>query len=128
MEAQQKGSLYQRLGGSFKIAILIDDFIDRLLSDARFAANPHMKEASTNVSRAGLKYLLTEWTCSQAGGPQPYTGGEMGASHRHLMITEDEWHTFMDDFQRSLDQCQVRKPEQQELAALLERWKETIVV
>lgn len=128
MEAQQKPPLYQRLGGSFKIAILMDDFIDRILSDPRFAANPHIKEASANISRAGLKYLFTEWTCSQAGGPQAYTGREMGASHRHLMITEDEWHAFMDDFARSLDQCQVREPERQELSALLERWKTTIVV
>ncbi len=128
MEAQQKPSLYQRLGGSFKIAILMDDFIDRIFSDPRFDANPHLKEASVNVSRAGLKYLFTEWTCSQAGGPQAYTGRQMGESHRNLMITEDEWHAFMDDFARSLDQCQVRKLEQQELSALLERWKKMIVV
>lgn len=128
MEAQQKPSLYQRLGGSSKIAILMDDFVDRILSDSRFSANAHLKEASANVSRADLKYLLTEWTCSHAGGPQAYTGRTMGESHRHLMITEDEWNAFMDDFARSLDQCQLREPERQELSALLERWKKTIVV
>jgi hemoglobin len=127
MEAQQKPSLYERLGGSFKIAILMDDFIDRILSDPRLDANPRLKEASANVSRAGLKYLITEWTCSLAGGPQTYTGREMGESHRHLAIGEDEWRAFMDDFQKSLDKCKVRQPEQHELIALLERWKNPIV-
>jgi hemoglobin len=128
MEAQQKPSLYQRLGGAFKIAILMDDFIDRILSDPRFAANPHLSEATANVSKAGLKYLITEWTCSLAGGPQAYTGRDMGASHRHLMITESEWQAFMDDFRQSLDACKVREPEKQELTALLEGWKKAIVV
>lgn len=128
MEAQQKPSLYQRLGGAFKIAILMDDFIDRILSDPRFDANPRLKEASANVSRAGLKYLITELTCWATGGPQTYTGRDMGESHRHLMITESEWQSFTDDFQQSLDKSKVHKPEQQELTALLESWKKAIVV
>lgn len=127
MEPQQRQSLYQRLGGSFKIAILMDDFIDRILSDARFDGNAHLKEAGANVSRAGLKYLITEWTCSLAGGPQAYTGRDMGESHSHLMVTESEWLAFMDDLQQSLDACRVRKPEQQELVALFDGWKKAIV-
>jgi hemoglobin len=127
MEAQQSQSLYQRLGGSFKIAILMDDFIDRILSDPRFDGNAHLKEAGANVSRAGLKYLMTEWVCSLAGGPQAYTGREMGESHRHLMITESEWLAFMDDLGQSMDTSKVRKPEQQELVALFDGWKKAIV-
>lgn len=123
----QDEALYERLGGSFKIAILMDDFIDRILSDPRFDGNAHLKEAGANVSRAGLKYLITEWTCALAGGPQTYTGRDMGASHRRLMITESEWLAFMDDFQQSLDACKVRMPEQQELVALLGAWKKAIV-
>jgi truncated hemoglobin YjbI len=52
----------------------------------------------------------------------------MGDSHKHLMITEGEWRSFMDDFQQTLDKCNVRKPEQQELIALLESSKAAIVV
>lgn len=127
MEGQQQPSLYQRLGGSFKIAILMDDFIDRILTDPRFDSNPHLKEANASVSKAGLKYLITELTCSVTGGPQTYTGRDMGDSHRHLMITDAEWQSFMDDFQQSMDTCKVRKPEQQELVTLIESWKHAIV-
>ena len=128
MQSEKNLSLYERLGGAWKIAILVDDFIDRILTDPRFDVNPRIKEASARVSRAGLKYLVTEMTCWATGGPQTYTGRSMAESHRHLMVTEREWAWFMDDFQRSLDACNVRKPEQLELAALLERSKDAIVV
>jgi hemoglobin len=128
MQAQEKPSLYERLGGAWKIAILIDDFIERIMSDPRLEANPRVKEANQNISKAGFKYLVTEMTCWATGGPQTYTGRAMGESHRHLMITEDEWRSFMDDFQQSLDKCNVREPEQQELTALLESSKGAIVV
>ena len=52
----------------------------------------------------------------------------MGDTHRHLMITEEEWAAFMDDFQQPLDKFEVPQPEQEELTAIVESTKETIVV
>ncbi|MEO7038639.1 MAG: group 1 truncated hemoglobin [Candidatus Elarobacter sp.] len=128
MQAQEKPSLYERLGRAYKIAILVDDFIDRIMADSRLEANPRVKAANEHISRAGFKYIVTEMTCWATGGPQTYTGRSMGESHRHLLITDAEWRWFMDDFQASLDACNVRKPEQQELTAILESSKATIVV
>ena len=128
MQTQPNATLYERLGGSWKIAILVDDFIDRILSDPRFDTNPRLKEASRHVSRAGLKYLVTEMTCWATGGPQTYSGRSMTESHRHLMISDDEWDSFIDDFRRSMDACKVRRPEQDELIAILARSKSAIVV
>jgi hemoglobin len=91
-------------------------------------ANPRVKEANQRLSKPGLKYLVTEMTCWATGGPQTYTGRAMGESHRHLMITEGEWQSFMDDFQHALDKCKVRPPEQQELIEILNRSKAAIVV
>jgi hemoglobin len=125
---QPKPSLYERLGGAFKIAILVDDFIERIMRDDRLNANPRVKEANQHISKAGFKYLVTEMTCAATGGPQTYTGRDMAESHRHLMITDEEWNWFMEDFQRSLDECKVRKPEQLELIALLESSKNAIVL
>ncbi len=128
MRAQETQSLYERLGGAYKIAILVDDFIDRIMDDPRLDANPRVKEANQRLSKAGLKYLVTELTCWATGGPQTYTGRAMGESHRHLMITEAEWQSFMDDFQQALDTCKVRAAEQQELTAILNSSKAAIVV
>ncbi len=127
MQTQEKPSLYERLGGAYKIAILVDDFIDRILADARLEANPRVKEANDRISKAGFKYLVTEMTCWATGGPQTYTGRSMGESHRHLMITDAEWEWFMDDFRLTLAACKVREREQQELIAILEGSKAAIV-
>ncbi|MFN2460488.1 MAG: group 1 truncated hemoglobin, partial [Candidatus Velthaea sp.] len=87
MQAQDKPSLYKRLGGAWKIAILIDDFIDRIMTDPRLEANPRVSEANRHISKAGFKYIVTEMTCWATGGPQTYSGRSMADSHRHLHIT-----------------------------------------
>jgi hypothetical protein len=36
-----------------------------------------------------------------------YSGRSMGDSHRHLMITDDEWLAVMDDLQQTLNKFEV---------------------
>ena len=50
-------SLYERLGGVYAIAAVVDDFIDRIMDDPQLNANPKVDEAHHRVSRAGFKYL-----------------------------------------------------------------------
>lgn len=128
MQAHEKPTLYDRLGGVYNIATVVDDFIDRIMTDPRLNANPRVNDAHHRVSPPGFKYLVTEMACWAAGGPQKYSGRPMGDSHRHLMITDDEWRAFMDDFQQSLDKFNVPQPEQQELISIIESTKEAIVV
>jgi hemoglobin len=128
MQAQDTPTLYDRLGGIYNIATVIDDFIDRIMHDPRLNANPRVDEAHHRVAPAGFKYLVTEQLCDASGGPQKYSGRSMGDSHRHLMITEEEWEAFMDDLQQSLDKFAVPQPEQDEVKAIVESTKEAIVV
>src|SRR2546426_2526662 len=90
-------SLYERLGGIYSIATVIDDFIDRVMTDSRLNANPAVDEAHHKVPPAGFKYLVTEMLCQASGGPQRYTGRPMLDSHRELKITPKEWDAFMQD-------------------------------
>src|SRR6187397_3319772 len=92
---QNPASLYERLGGVYAIAAVVDDFINRVMDDPRLNANPKVDEAHHRVSRAGFKYLVTEMVCWATGGPQTYSGRSMGDSHRHLGIVEEEWMAFM---------------------------------
>jgi len=89
--------------------------IDRLMVDPRLNANPRVDEAHHRVSPAGFKFLAKEMVCWATGGPQTYSGRSMGDSHRHLMITDQEWQAMLDDFQHSLDRFGVPQPEQEEL-------------
>jgi hemoglobin len=128
MQAQDKPALYDRLGGVYNIATVVEDLIDRVMADPRLNANPRVDEAHHRVSAAGFKYLVTEMVCWASGGPQQYSGRSMGDSHRHLMITEEEWQAFMDDFQQTLDKFTVPLSEQEELKEIVQGTKESIVV
>jgi hemoglobin len=128
MQPQETPSLYDRLGGIYNIATVVDDLIDRIMVDPRLNANPRVDEAHHRVSPAGFKYLVTEMVGWATGGPQQYSGRSMGDSHRHLMITPEEWQAFMDDVQQTLDKFQVPQPEQEELKAIVESTREAIVV
>ena len=128
MPDQEKPSLYDRLGGLYNIATVVDDLIDRVMADPRLNANPRVDEAHHRVSPAGFKYYVTELVCQTSGGPQQYSGRSMGDSHRHLMITDQEWVAFMDDLQQAFDRFGVPEPEQQELKAIVDSTKESIVV
>ena len=121
-------SLYDRLGGIYSIATVVDDFIDRIMVDDRLNANPRVDEAHHRVLPAGFKYLVTEMLAEAAGGPQRYTGRLMGESHRELLITPDEWRAFIDDLNRTLDKFEVPKQERSEVLAIVESTREDIVV
>src|SRR4029450_3510139 len=121
-------TLYDRLGGVYNIAPVIDHLIDRVMVDPRLNANPRVDEAHHRVSAAGFKYFVTEMLCEAAGGPQHYSGRPMGDSHRHLMIAEEEWLSFMDDAQQTLDKFGVPQPGQDEIKAIVESTHDAIVV
>ncbi len=79
-------TLYDRLGGIYSIATVVDDFIDRIMVDARLNANPRVDEAHHRVLPPGFKYLVTEMVGEATGGPQRYTGRTMEDSHRDLTL------------------------------------------
>ncbi len=72
--AAETQSLYERLGGVYAIAVVVDDFIDRIMVDPRLNANPRADEAHHRVSAQGFKYYVTEQVCWAAGGRRPTRG------------------------------------------------------
>ena len=69
-----EASLYERLGGAFAIAAVVDHFSDASCvtrSSARQSENPALREWHTNdLGRLpGLKFMRTLWVCNVAGGP-----------------------------------------------------------
>ena len=66
-------SLYERLGGIFAVAAVVDYFSDQLLKNPKIVdANPALKDWHTVKYRErmqGLKFLRTLWVASVAGGP-----------------------------------------------------------
>src|SRR5438034_7199843 len=127
MATQDSPNLYERLGGVYSIATVVDDLIDRVMADQRLNANPLVDEAHHKVPPAGFKYLVTEMLCWAAGGPQRYSGRGMEESHRDMAITPSEWQAFMDDVQTTLDKFSVPAAEQAEVKAIVESTRAAIV-
>jgi hemoglobin len=119
-------SLYDRLGGVRSIAVVVDDFVERIWVNKVLNENPKNKEA-IGIKKATLKYLATELVCQATGGPQKYSGRPLKDVHANLGITEKEWDAMTMDFQATLDTFKVPKAEQGELLAILASTKGDVV-
>jgi len=124
---QKQQSLYDRLGGVYAIASVVDDFIERLLVNDILNANPAINKARDRVPKAGLKFLVTAFVCKASGGPQNYTGRNMRASHSLLNITEKEWDAMLEDFVKTLNKFKVPLDLQQELIDMVNSTKHDIL-
>ncbi len=126
-EEKSPKSLYERLGGIYNIAPVVDEFLEVLYADDVLNANPRIKEARDRVPKPYLKYQVTSLVAQASGGPEKYTGRSMKESHKHLNITENEWQAMRADFKKVLDKFKVPEQEQKDLFAIVESTKGDIV-
>ena len=120
-------SLYDRLGGVFAIAAVVDHFSDAVVRNpvvGRTSKNPALREWHTkNLGRLpGLKFMRTLWVCSVAGGPLEYTATRPGKTavgleeaHRELRISPAEFDEVAAELGRTLDFFKVPTREKGEV-------------
>ena len=126
--AQQK-TLYERLGGVFAIAAVVNHFSDAVVKNpivGQRSKNPALREWHTkNLGRLpGLKFMRTLWVCNVAGGPFQYTATKPGstpvgleAAHRELKISPAEFDEVAAELGRTLDFFKVSNQEKKEVLA-----------
>ena len=122
--AQDKKSLYARLGGYDAIALVVDDFITRLATDKRFEK---FFTGFSDDSKKRLRQHILDQFCAAAGGPCVYTGREMRTSHKGLGITEADWDAAAKHLVAALDKYKVPEAEKNDLLAFLVTQKKDIV-
>jgi len=104
-----RDSLYQRLGGVDTIAVLVDEFIDRITRDPRLS----VQEAPR---LAGFRFVMTEMICSAAGRPPEDADRSIAELHNRLrQWTNQEWDAVQDDFHQALQNFNLPLSEQHEL-------------
>lgn len=111
-------SLYERLGGIFAIAAVVDRFSDAILTNPTLNVNPALKawnETEAPVRLPGLKFMRTLWIASLAGGPFAYTGLPLDAAHQDFHLTPEEFAEVGAEIVRALDAFEVPAREKQEL-------------
>lgn len=126
-QATSPKPLYERLGGVYNIAAVVDDFIERLYVNDTLNANPAIAAARNLARKAGLKVQLTTLVCQVTGGPCQYVGQGMKESHARFNISETEWDAMAADFKATLDKFKVPAAEQQELFTIVGSTKSDIV-
>jgi hemoglobin len=121
-------TLYDRLGGIFAIAAVVDQFSDAIIENAMvgtLSQNPALRRWSVERPERlpGLKFMRTLWVASVAGGPFEYSPTKPGKTllgleeaHRDLRISPDEFDEVAAELARSLDRFNV--PEQEKAQVL----------
>ena len=124
-----ESSLYERLGGAFAIAAVVDHFSEAIVQNplvGQKSENPQLREWHTNnLGRLpGLKFMRTLWVCNVAGGPQQYVGTKPGSTslgleeaHRELKISPEEFDEVAAELGRTLDFFKVPEREKDEVLA-----------
>ena len=122
-------TLYERLGGVFAIAAVVDHFSDAVVKNpivGQASQNPALREWHTQqLGRLpGLKFMRTLWVCNVAGGPFEYVGTKPGETpvgleeaHRQFKITSEEFDEVAAELARTLDFVGVPKAEKDEVLA-----------
>lgn len=124
-----KATLYERLGGVFAIAAVIDHFSDAVVQNpivGQKSENPALRDWHTsNLGRLpGLKFMRTLWVCNVAGGPFEFSATRPGATvlgleeaHRNLKISPEEFDEVAAELARTLDFVKVPQQEKEEVLA-----------
>lgn len=131
-------SLYDRLGGIFAIAAVVDYFSDRIIEDpiagAR-SANPRLREWHTRqLGRLpGLKFMRTLWVATVSGGPFQYTPVRAGSTnlglenaHKDLKISPAEFDAVAAVLSRTLDHFKVPVREKNEVLGAFAAHKDEV--
>jgi hemoglobin len=136
--AKEKTSLYERLGGVFAIAAVVDHFSDAVVKNrvvGKKSKNPQLREWHTeNLERLpGLKFMRTLWVCDVSGGPLKFKATKPGKTplgleeaHRKLRISPDEFDEVAAELGRSLDFAKVPKAEKAEVLAAFAAHKDEV--
>jgi hemoglobin len=124
-----ESTLYDRLGGAFAIAAVIDHFSDALVNNpivGQGSENRALREWHTDkLDRLpGLKFMRTLWVCNVAGGPFQFTATRPGSTplgleeaHRDLQISPEEFDEVAAELGRTLDFFKVPQQEKDEVLA-----------
>jgi len=124
-------SLYERLGGVYAIAAVVDRFSDQLLKNPKIVnANPQLKEWHTEKYKArlpGLKFNRTLWVSAVSGGPYQYTAKDLHNAHFDLHIPPEVFDEVSAELDRALDYFKVPRREKEEVLTAFNAQKRDVI-
>jgi len=115
-------SLYERLGRKEGITRIVNDVM------AAHLANPLVKTRFESIKDMDhARKMATEFFCAGCGGPDPYSGRDMLATHKGMNISEQEYMAVMDDILGALATNGIDQQTRNEVVAILYSLKGQII-
>lgn len=137
-------SLYERLGGVYAIAAVVNYFSDAVVNNpiaGKNTSDPALREwyATKMDSRLpGLKWMRTLWLCDVSGGPYKFIPSEksrqgkcplgLEKTHAGLTISPDIFDAVAGELSKSLDHFGVSAREKGEVLAAFAAHKPEIIM
>jgi hemoglobin len=139
--AAEKKPLYDQIGGSVGVNLIVDDFVTRALADPRVNLtrvgvkhggfsihhNEPMEWPATALNIKVLKMYMAQFLALSTGGPTKYTGPDLKSATANMHFTNPEFDAGMGDLKATLDKLQIANVQQKELLAVVETTREQIV-
>ncbi len=133
--------LYERLGGIFPIAAVVNDFSDALIHNPVVGLNSQnsfLRDWNRNKAAMrlpGLKFMRTLWLADISGGPYTFVPTKPGKcplslenAHAEFHMTPLEFDSVAQELARSLDKFGVPAREKGEVLAAFSAHKPDIIL
>ena len=120
-QCKKDKALFDRLGGFFGIAAVVNRFSDQILVNPILNQNPalaawNQNEAPTRLP--GLKFGRTMWIAAMVGGPIKYTGLPLEQAHDRFNMTSAEFAEVGAEIVRALQFFNVPQSDIDQLVCL----------
>lgn len=142
LQQNKPKSLYERLGGVYSIAAVVNRFSDALIKNPKVGTqspNPALRKwSTTELDRLpGLKFMRTLWVCDITGGPYKFISANPTAIcpfslnlkniHKDFHITSDEFDEVASELSKALDYYHVHEKEKSEVLTAFAAHKKEVV-
>lgn len=120
-ECKKDKGLFDRLGGFFGIAAVVDAFSDAILVNPVLNQNPALAEWNRTQAPTrlpGLKFGRTMWIAAMVGGPIKYTGLPLEQAHDRFNMTPTEFAEVGSEIVKALQAAGVGQSDIDQLVCI----------
>ena len=139
--AEDKKTLYERIGGAQGADAIVNDLVGRLLADPQvnferkgitrggigFSRGESLSWDPNARNVASIKKYLAQFISLKTGGPVKYDGPDFEAVAKDKQVKSSEFEAAVGDLQATLDKLKIANQEQKELLALMESTRQQFV-
>ena len=139
--AEDKKTLYERLGSEAGANAIVDDVVTRWVADPQvnferkgvktgglsFSRGTSQEWQATPGALAEIKKNLAQFIALKTGGPTRYDGPELSLVAKDRHVSNAEFDAAVGDLKATLEKLKIANQEQKEMIALMESTRPQMV-